>query len=527
MADAAGRRLPTFWMAAAAAAVLALTAQWLFFDSRIGWTLGAFGLAWLAVVVALRPAIRRDVLARWAALAAAGLALMLFDSPGLLGWVLFCAAVAVAALAPRSGADDAWRWAQRLAWNGLRGLFRPLMDYRRVQALRKARGAPALRVFVSLLILPLIGGAVFLTLFAQANPIISNVLSALRLPPLDPLMIMRTIFFGFALVVVWSVLRPRTRRKLLPLPDDTRDLKFSWLTPQSVTLSLAVFNALFLLQNGLDLVFLWSGAPLPEGVTLADYAHRGAYPLIVTALLAGAFVLVALRPASETAARPLIRRLVVLWVLQNLLLVASSMLRTVDYVEVYSLTVLRIAALAWMVLVAVGLGLICWRLLKAKSGAWLVNANTLAVGVVLTLATAVEFSSVAAAWNVRNALEVNGRGASLDVCYLQRLGPAALVSLAQLEQRPLDPVTRARVAGARSEVQGRLEARQADWRGWTWRGARRLAAVRGLPKALIPPLEARHCDGTPVVLPPVPPPVVPPAAPPAPGPERLTSTSPP
>ena len=34
-----------------------------------------------------------------------------------------------------------------------------------------------------------------------------------------------------------------------------------------------------------------------------------------------------------------------LWIAQNLLLVASTMLRTLDYVEAYSLTELRIAAL--------------------------------------------------------------------------------------------------------------------------------------------------------------------------------------
>ncbi|WP_163595012.1 DUF4153 domain-containing protein, partial [Klebsiella pneumoniae] len=87
------------------------------------------------------------------------------------------------------------------------------------------------------------------------------------------------------------------------------------------------------------------------------------------------FVLVALRPGSPSAADPTIRRLVVLWVAQNLLLVASSILRTLDYVAAYSLTSFRIAALAWMGLVAIGLALICWRMLAGRSAAWLINAN--------------------------------------------------------------------------------------------------------------------------------------------------------
>ena len=87
------------------------------------------------------------------------------------------------------------------------------------------------------------------------------------------------------------------------------------------------------------------GAPLPGDLTLAGYAHRGAYPLIATALLAALFVLVTLRPGSETARSRGIKVLVTLWIAQNLLLVASTMCRTFDYIESYSLTVLRIAAL--------------------------------------------------------------------------------------------------------------------------------------------------------------------------------------
>ena len=45
-------------------------------------------------------------------------------------------------------------------------------------------------------------------------------------------------------------------------------------------ISLALFNAVFAV-NILDIAFLWSGEPLPAGVSLADHAHRGAYPLIV------------------------------------------------------------------------------------------------------------------------------------------------------------------------------------------------------------------------------------------------------
>ena len=58
-----------------------------------------------------------------------------------------------------------------------------------------------------------------------------------------------------------------------------------------MTRSLILFNALFAVQTVLDLIYLWGGASLPDGMSHAEYAHRGAYPLVATALLAAAFVL--------------------------------------------------------------------------------------------------------------------------------------------------------------------------------------------------------------------------------------------
>ena len=113
------------------------------------------------------------------------------------------------------------------------------------------------------------------------------------------------------------------------------------------------------------------------------------------------------------------------------------MLRTFDYIEAYSLTRLRIAALIWMGLVAIGLVLICYRLLRGRSGAWLINANLLAALLVLGACCTVDLGRMAAAWNVRHARETGGAGAALDLCYLNELGASALLPLIELERRPI------------------------------------------------------------------------------------------
>src|SRR3990167_2584670 len=134
----------------------------------------------------------------------------------------------------------------------------------------------------------------------------------------------------------WSG-RPRGLRRTLTPPGLDGDLAIPGVGTGSIAASLVLFNLIFALQNGLDLAYLWGGAGLPPGVTFAEYAHRGAYPLIATALLAGLFVLVFLRPGSATAANRPVRILVTVWVAQNLFLVASTALRTIDYLQAYFL----------------------------------------------------------------------------------------------------------------------------------------------------------------------------------------------
>jgi hypothetical protein len=233
----------------------------------------------------------------------------------------------LAVLLPRASRfDDAWRWSQRLAAQAVIGLVGPWLDLGRARKAGRATPTWSWRGIVPLLALPVVGGAVFLALFAAANPVIGRTLSALRFPAVGADLFLRAIFWLMAATLAWGVLRPRHRRALTPGKVRPAPV-VAGVSVASVTLSLIVFNALFALQNGLDAVILWGGAGPPAGLTLAQYAHRGAYPLIATALLAGLFVLVALDPRMPTAKVPLIRVLVVVWVAQNLFLVASSILR--------------------------------------------------------------------------------------------------------------------------------------------------------------------------------------------------------
>ena len=462
------------------AAALVALADHLFFQ-RVGSTAGLFAAALLIAILLAVPAIGRSKPALAAAGAALAFVAVLGDDPSPLAAFLFLTAAALAALLPRTQAfDDGWRWTRRLLLHAILSVIGPLLDWHRLRAARRRRGPARFAAALPLLALPVLGTALFLALFSAANPLISEAFARVDLMlVLGGFSTLRLAFWLIAALLVWSFLRPP---RILLAPRAVRDgpLDLPGVSPASIALSLAAFNLIFAVQNGLDIAFLWSGAPLPGDMSLAEYAHRGAYPLIATALLAALFVLVTLRPGTPTAQTPLVRRLVYAWIAQNVVLVASTMLRTLDYIEAYSLTRLRIAALIWMALVAIGLVLICIRLWRGKGAPWLINANLSAALIALSVCSVVDLGAVAARWNVRHAREVGGGGVRLDLCYMSDLGPSALLPLIELETRQIGSSLRERVSWTRNLIMDRLATSQGDWHGWTFRNARRSAEAKRL-----------------------------------------------
>jgi hypothetical protein len=463
---------PSLVAKGAAAAGLVVLADLSFFDHHPGFTLGAFAMAFVLALAAVQTAMVRDRRALTFLAGALVMGLVMIDQPTFTGWLLFVALIGMASLSPRAGPrDDAWRWFQRLFWQAMVGSVGLLLDLLKLtkKKMRSSR-LPVVRL-VAVLIVPLLGGLLFLGLFAAANPVIADLVSNLGQPDVD---IGRVIFWGVFLVVVWGVLRPRFLRHPLPTPGARGDSRLPGVSLASVTLSLVVFNALFALQNGLDIAFLWSGARLPQQFTLAQYVHAGVFPLMASALATAVFVLVALRPGSEITASPLVRLLVGVWVAQNLFVVASSAYRMWLYVESYSLTRMRILVLIWMALVAIGLAAILWRSLKDATSGWLLNLNAQAFLLALFGLSVVDIGAVAAQWNLTHAKDINGRGVALDVCYLARLEDAALIPILHAERRPLSPRLRDALSQVRAEAVARIERRHSEWQGWTWRGQRRL-----------------------------------------------------
>jgi hypothetical protein len=334
-------------------------------------------------------------------------------------------------------------------------------------------------------IVPLGFALVFVLLFTAANPLIESAMRAIRLDRLlELLQPARIILWGLIATFAWPFLVPRLLN-WVPLPQMQGPMQPRaeglFFGRAAILNSLVLFNLIFATQTVMDLLYLWGGVRLPEGLTNAEYAHRGAYPLIVTAILAGAFVLAAMRRNGPGQTSPLIRTLVYVWVAQNVWLVISSILRLKLYVEEYHHSEMRVAAGIWMVLVAIGLILIVAKIALGRTNKWLVMSNMAVLSVTLWGVALVDIRSFIAHYNVQHSYEVTGHGVPLDLYYMSDLGPAAIPALddylttakfAGDEGRTMFSILRneltARVIHARSAPSD-VHAFAQDWRGWTWR----------------------------------------------------------
>ncbi|MGH1412608.1 MAG: DUF4153 domain-containing protein [Pelagimonas sp.] len=235
---------------------------------------------------------------------------------------------------------------------------------------------------------PIGGALVFGALILMANPVLLQAFS-FRLP--DDLI--ARLAFGLGLTFLCTpFLFPVDARKSFPaieMQSDTLTFGNIGLNPDSCLRALWVFNALIGLQTLVDMSIFIGGAELPTGMTYASYAHRGSYPLVATALLAGGFALAARPLLNEHRA---LKPLMYLWLAQNVIMCLSAALRLDLYVGAYGLTYLRLYAVIWIGLVATGLVLIALQTRFEKSNFWLTGVWLSALTVVLYLCCFVNFA---------------------------------------------------------------------------------------------------------------------------------------
>lgn len=440
-------------------AFLVTVADWLFWKQSAGVSVAVFALILSAAIMAMKP--RRPTAREWVGAAVfaflsnlpAAIELQFLSVLFSLGGLVCLVAWAV--YGPAASERLALRTALRLPTIGS-----VLLLHHASRTLPASDLGSGARRQAASLALPLLMGAVFLLLLASANPVLQDFLAELDPGRLfERQLWLRVMFWSVMAALLWPCLNLSetwlgSAMRATPKPGPSRATFL--INPVSVRNSLVLFNLLFLVQTVMDLGILTGGVSLPEGMSYASYAHRGAYPLVATALLAGAFTLVT---RNMTHADLSLRTLVYLWLAQNMFLVLTAAIRLHHYVNAYALTYLRLASFIWMALVLAGLVLTVMQIHRGLGNAWLLRRCFATLIGTLYICGFVNFADVIARYNLTHGSTL----AKQDTSYICSLGAGAYPAVHTFETE-----TGQRVCG--SAMRYDLHKNTiTNWREWGFR----------------------------------------------------------
>jgi hypothetical protein len=236
----------------------------------------------------------------------------------------------------------------------------------------------------------------------------------------------RVVMWGFVAFIALPLLRPAPFAsywwRWIPSLPRWPELIANNGAIFSSALVLVVLNLIFGVANIADALFLWSGAALPAGEEYKAYVHEGFDTLIFTVILT-AFVLTVMFQQSLGVARSAtLKVLALLWIAQNVFLIASCALRIRGYVDESQLTILRLSCLIFLALVAAGFAVLTVKILHERSIAWLIGRCCIAVFVTFYITQFLDLGGYAENYNA--ARLARDPGYHVDTWKLYEAGPA-------------------------------------------------------------------------------------------------------
>lgn len=290
-------------------------------------------------------------------------------------------------------------------------------------------------------------------------------------------------FAGFVAWVTAGWLRAAlVARRPLGVGESVREIPRLTLGIIELAVPLALLDVLFLTFVVLQLPYLFGGAAHVQsvaGLTVAEYARRGFYQLIVVAALVLPLLLAAsaLVRAEQRSARRLFAWLAASMLVLVAVMLVSALRRMQLYVATFGLTEDRIYATAIMLWLALVLALFAATGLRGRSAGFVLGA-IVSGWLVVAVLDAVNPQAVVVRVNAARAVH----GERFDAQYLTSLGPDAAPALAAATAT-VNEDARCVILGAIEKVAARREhLHSEDWRSWNASRVRALDVASAAPR---------------------------------------------
>lgn len=272
---------------------------------------------------------------------------------------------------------------------------------------------------------------IFIILYAQASSAFSEVLNKIDLSFISIGWIITTIL-GF---IVCTILIRHKRIKLIDLyekkwaaplvallyqPSQEQSEKLT-VERKAGGLLLLLLNIVLLVVNASDIVFLSEGVELNTRTSFSALVHQGVEALIASIVFAVAILLFFFRGQLnfDRKAKALYF-LALLWIAQNLILIATSGIKNTLYIEFFGgLTYKRIGVYYYLILSIIGLIVTAYKLYTKKPNWFLMRVNFTVFFAIMVASSIVHWDGVITNYNMQQA-KANAKDP--DIHYMTRLG---------------------------------------------------------------------------------------------------------
>jgi Leucine-rich repeat (LRR) protein len=186
---------------------------------------------------------------------------------------------------------------------------------------------------------------------------------------------------------------------------------------------LALLNILILSVNVIDINYLWAGHVLPEGVTMADSLHQAVGTIIFSIIIAiGVLLFIFRSDMNFYKKNKLIKILALVWIIQNMFIVVSTLYRNRLYIDEFTLTYKRIGVYVYLALTFAGLISAMVKVASARSNWYLFRFNGWSFYAALIILPAVNWDMYITNYNLKYSKQT-------DMKYIFDLSSANLPEL--------------------------------------------------------------------------------------------------
>jgi hypothetical protein len=190
-------------------------------------------------------------------------------------------------------------------------------------------------------------------------------------------------------------------------------------------ISMALLNILLLCINCIDIKYVWFGFQFNNAMHLSAFVHEGTWLLIVSIVLAMLILLFFFRGNLNFYKQNKWLRIgAYSWIVQNIILVISVLIRDYYYIAHKGLAYKRIGVLFFLLLVLAGLVTVFLKIYRQRTTYYLLRINAWFAMVLLVLASGVHWDAMIADYNLAHKDSI-----PLDMNFLLSLSDRTLPAI--------------------------------------------------------------------------------------------------